>query len=580
MPKSAGRAYGPLLFAVVALAGAQTQEPPPPPAPVAANPNVPETTTREQPATFRTAINLVMVPVVVRDKQGRAVGGLHQEDFQVFDRGKPQLVTRFTVEKSGASAARGQPARPKPADKPADAGVPTGMPERFVAYLFDDIHTAFGDLVRVRDAAGRHMDALAPTDRAAIYTTSGVITREFTDDRDALHQTLAGLMPRPISHRNFADCPDIPYYMADLIINHNDPMALSAAIQETIICMHLDPAQAQGVDQMARAAAQRAVSTGDQEARVALATIRDVLRRMSGMPGQRTVILASPGFLTRERTQEKTDVMDRAIRYNVIINSIDARGLYTDSTFDASRPGPVDFNVGRIKDQYERDAARTDADVLAELALGTGGTFIQNTNDFDGGFQRVATAPEYIYVLGFSPQNLKLDGSYHALKVSLKDPGGLNTQARRGYYAPRRLNDAVEQAKEEIREALFSKEEMHELPVDLHTQFFKSSEYNARITVLMHVDLKNLRFRKAEGRNSNELTITAALFDRNGNYVVGNQKILEMRLRDETLEKRADSGFTVRSAFDVKPGTYLVRLVVRDAEGQQMSAANGAVEVP
>jgi hypothetical protein len=28
------------------------------------------------------------------------------------------------------------------------------------------------------------------------------------------------------------------------------------------------------------------------------------------------------------------------------------------------------------------------------------------------------------------------------------------------------------------------------------------------------------------------------------------------------------------------PGTYLVRLVVRDAEGQLMSAANAAVEIP
>jgi hypothetical protein len=115
---------------------------------------------------------------------------------------------------------------------------------------------------------------------------------------------------------------------------------------------------------------------------------------------------------------------------------------------------------------------------------------------------------------------------------------------------------------------------------DLHTQFFKSSSDNARITILTHIDLRSLRFRKAEDRNCNNLTITAALFDRNGNYVTGNQKLLEMRLKDDTLEKRADNGFTVRSAFDVKPGTYLVRLVVRDSEGQQMSAANGAVEIP
>jgi hypothetical protein len=30
----------------------------------------------------------------------------------------------------------------------------------------------------------------------------------------------------------------------------------------------------------------------------------------------------------------------------------------------------------------------------------------------------------------------------------------------------------------------------------------------------------------------------------------------------------------------VKPGTYMVRLVVRDAEGQQMAAENGSLFIP
>jgi hypothetical protein len=36
----------------------------------------------------------------------------------------------------------------------------------------------------------------------------------------------------------------------------------------------------------------------------------------------------------------------------------------------------------------------------------------------------------------------------------------------------------------------------------------------------------------------------------------------------------------VKSSFDVKPGTYLVRMVVRDAEGELMAARNGAVTIP
>jgi hypothetical protein len=74
--------------------------------------------------------------------------------------------------------------------------------------------------------------------------------------------------------------------------------------------------------------------------------------------------------------------------------------------------------------------------------------------------------------------------------------------------------------------------------------------------------------------------VVAGLFDRNGVYAAGNQKKIEMRLTDETVEKRLDGGLTIRSSIDVKPGTYSVRLVVRDVEGQLMSARNGAVEIP
>jgi len=552
-----------------AALGAQTPQAP------AAQPGT-EMIQRDEPATFKTHVNLVMVPVVVRDKAGKAVGTLKKEDFQLFDKGKPQEITRFTVEKPGEHAAE-----LKPSDMNIREGLPPGaiLPERFIAYVFDDIHVNFGDLVRTRDAAGRSIDKLKPTERAAIYSTSGQVVQEFTDDRDKLHATLLRLRPTPIGRVSIQECPDISYYMADLITNKNDPTALQAAVAETILCMSLQgPDAPKQATQMAQAYSQRVLSTGQHETRIALQVLKDIIRRMSAVPGQRIVVLTSPGFITPDQHQEKMDVIDRAIKANVIISTLDARGLYTDSSLDASRRS-IDSNATRLKSMFDRDADRAQADVLAELATGTGGSFFENNNSFDEGYQRTAEAPEFVYLVGFSPQNLKLDGNYHSLKVSLKLSAGFNLVARRGYYAPKRLESAEETAKQEIEEALFSREELHDLPVDMHTQFFKVGE-GAKLNIVVHVDLKRMRFSKAEDRNKNELTVVAALFDRNGNYVVGQKKIIEFRLKDATLGKLESNGISLRENFDIRPGTYLVRLVVRDAEGQMMSAANGAVDIP
>jgi len=98
---------------------------------------------REEKATFTSHVNLVMVPVVVRDKQGRVVEGLTKESFRLFDKGKLQEIERFAVERPGAlasnpptpeSAPAGGEAAPPAPDRAALAGMP-----RVLSLLFDDV---------------------------------------------------------------------------------------------------------------------------------------------------------------------------------------------------------------------------------------------------------------------------------------------------------------------------------------------------------------------------------------------------------------------------------------------------------
>jgi VWFA-related protein len=538
---------------------------------------------RDTSTTFKVKVNLVLVRAVVRDAKGVAIGNLHQEDFQLFDNGKPQGIQQFSVETAGGESTA-LPASSASPSTPAEAtgGIqPLVAPVHFYAYLFDDVHVEFGDLVRVRDAASRHLAALPETDRAAIFTTSGQGNVDFTDDHAALQKALNNLKPRPVSRDTGTECPDITYYMAELIQNREDAQALNVATADTLACMYNnDTGRTAAAQAIAKSAAQQVLMTGEHESRLALSVLQDVIRHISIMRGQKTILLLSPGYLTIGMEWETNELIDRALRSQVVVSSLNARGLYTvDPIGDVSKPVPATPYLSMEKVQLESAGNLEQEDVMRDLASGTGGTYYHNSNDLDAGFRLIAGAPEYTYVLGFSPQNLKLDGRFHSIKVVVKNPPKLSVQARKGYYAPKHVADPNEQAKQEIEEALFSQEELHDLPIDLHTQFFKPSDDAAQLAVLVHIDPRHLHFDRVEDRNVNQLTIVSGLFDRNGKFVVANEKVLDMHLKDDTLAHKLDRGITLRSSFDVKPGDYLVRLVVRDTQGQ-ISATNGAVKIP
>ncbi|MCX6627041.1 MAG: VWA domain-containing protein, partial [Candidatus Solibacter sp.] len=162
MIRSGCRAIALTILGACAASG-QTAPPPPPQTPPK---SAAEMATHDEPALFKARVNLVMVPVVVRDRQGKALSNLKQEDFQLFDKGKPQYIARFSMERAAGrlNKAGGTAPVPNP-DKPFEEKPAADLPDRFIAYLFDDVHMKFGDLARSRDAAGRHIDnALRTTD--------------------------------------------------------------------------------------------------------------------------------------------------------------------------------------------------------------------------------------------------------------------------------------------------------------------------------------------------------------------------------------------------------------------------------
>lgn len=399
------------------------------------------TPTQNSTAKIEVKVNAVLVPVVVRDSQGRAIGNLSKEDFQVFDRNKLQVISGFSIQQRApieSNATRdaslhvnsSSPTQPQgPRQRPT-------APSRFLVFLFDDMHLAAGDLMRLQPLATKVVaETVAASDMAAVVSASGV-NSGMTRDRAKLQEAITKVKPQALYRHTGRECPDVDYYHADLIENKHNNQAFEAAVAEAFTCANLDTRFL--AENMARSAARRALEIGDQDVRVTLGFVKEIVRRMSALPGQRTLILLSPGFLTptAEAMSEKSQLLDLAARSNVTISALDARGLYT-TALDATERGANTALalVTGSESQYHAESMTLSEDVMAELADGTGGTFVHNSNDLKAGLQTLAAAPEYLYLLELSLENVKQDGAYHPLKVKV-DQQGLKLQARRGYFAP------------------------------------------------------------------------------------------------------------------------------------------------
>jgi VWFA-related protein len=142
------------------------------------------------PVRLRTEVDVVEVPVVVRDGQHRAVAGLAKNNFEVYDTGVRQTITAFSEQRFTAQVDAGGGA--KPAVVPAAPAGPKGEPRpRFATLCFDDLNMDALSLKPVKEAAERFVKtALAPGDRVAVVEQIAKVTTHRRSTDDSVQQCL------------------------------------------------------------------------------------------------------------------------------------------------------------------------------------------------------------------------------------------------------------------------------------------------------------------------------------------------------------------------------------------------------
>lgn len=396
----------------------------------------------QHPFQLQVQSKLVLVRVVVRDKNGEPVRGLKKGDFRLSDEGKEQTILQFEEVPpelpSGASPAQPSGSVHAP---------PTGSEQRFIAFYFDEFNSSAADLILARDAADRYFaSSLQPNDQIAIFTPERMLC-DFTSDRKKIHDALMQLRASGRGPANEHLCPDLSDYQAYELLQTNDldSDAWRVAIAEARTCSvsaarapgsasNPDPATLQPL----RMLAQRIVDQAQFLARTNLEQFEKVVKSLANAPGQRSVVLVSPGFLSHSEQYALDRIVNAALRDQVVINSLDPKGLaLLMRESNASGNAAILADPRASQARYRLDASKefAGADVLAEVAQGTGGEFFHRDNDLKSGFAALTEDPPH-YILAFSPQKVKWDGKFHRLKLtfSTKEKGH-TIQARRGYFA-------------------------------------------------------------------------------------------------------------------------------------------------
>jgi len=382
-----------------------------------------------------TPVPPVQVCVVVRGRGGRAVGNLRKSDFRLFDDNRIQHIADFGSNLVPVSA---------------DPMVPGTV--RYTALYFDDLHYTFTDTIRATDSAyATFGPRLNPRNQFGIFTASGKITLNFTGDREKFHKALLAIRPHLPSPTMAKACPKISDYQAYLLFYLHDPLALKVAFYDMQHCGGPDGAtdpvsprptlvEMKRMKTRVDEQAGKVIAEDETRSTQTLAGIEQLIGEVAKLPDPRTIMVASPGFLTGTLGRRVDELSRRATQLHVIINTLNTAGYVRQIPLPASlgrgRQAEEAEGIIDAKNEMRADRAGAISDPLADLATMTGGNFVTNVDDLDMGFKMAAPLPEAYYVLGYFPNNLRPNGRFHSVHVTLVRQYRMEVQAPAGYFAP------------------------------------------------------------------------------------------------------------------------------------------------
>ena len=381
--------------------------------------------------TFRSGAQVVEVDVRVIGKDGKFVTNLGVPDFEITEDGVPQRIQSIVlVSAPPASSAPSAPAPSAPSAPSAPAPAAAVPPQTWL-FVFDTAHLTAGPLQRTREAVGKFLgEKFREGDLGGVVVDGRMANNRLTRDREELRKAVTGArMPGELRSRQLAmrEWPRLRDELEAFRIVRNERDAIQAAVSRA--CAE-EPDQCNRVpaDLQVMTKARQLVTEYRAATLQSLAIVDTLCRGLAPLPGPKTVVFFSEGFVLEDQESQLRQAVGQAARAGAHFYTIDARGLNT---------GPGAGVIDQAHPDNPMGApARFDmqADGTNSLAIDTGGFAIRNENNFGRALDDIQRDAGTYYVVGYTPLRETFDGKYRAISVKVTRPD-VKVRARRGYLA-------------------------------------------------------------------------------------------------------------------------------------------------
>jgi VWFA-related protein len=555
-----------------ALVAQQAAPPPPPPPAGAAVPQTPATAPRPAGApapdatpTFRSSTRLVVQSVSVKDRNGNPIQGLTAKDFTVFEENQPQEVAFVEyqhLEGEPGSAPATVALAPEPASitSPATsvvdvdiASAPQGtvkyQDKRLIVLYFDQTSMQAQDQYRAFSNAIKYVDTqMAAADVVAIIAFKNGAVRvrqDFTGNRAALKEVLATMqLGDDLNGDGVADVAD-------------------------------------GGTSFGQGDAEFNVFNLDRQ----LSALQTAVNMLKALPEQKTLIYFGSGLDLNGTSNmaQMSATTNAAIRANVTINPIDARGLVASAPLgDATQASPGGTGMFSGQSAFSRAGQQERSrDSLYALAKDTGGKAMFDSNDLSQGIVQAARAVSDYYVVGYYSTHTATDGKYRRIRITLTENRQADLSYRQGYFADKTFAAFNATDKErQLQEALMLGDPITEITIAMELNYFQLNRAEYYVPVAIKIPGSELNLARRRGAARTTIDFIGEIKDEYGFTIQNIRDKIDIKLSDEDAQQLASRPIQYQSGYTLLPAKYIIKVLARDATTGRIGTYQTTFTVP